>query len=239
MNKQSGFTLIEIAIVLIIVTILIGGLAVPLTAQIQARRVAETKKILEEARDALFGYAMSHPVGATGALYLPCPDTDGDGRENRDSPTQCTAYQGEYPWVDLGAGAQDAWGNRLSYAVVSNFINRTNGFTATSPSASPMGFDPLRICSDRTCASPLVADLVIFALVSHGSNGWGGKNVSGSTLAAPTSLDEADNLDANTVYVSRTPTKADNPQGEFDDLLTWSSHAQLISRVCPSGCTAP
>ena len=42
MTIQRGFTLIEMAIVLVIVTILIGGLAMPLSAQIQARRIAET-----------------------------------------------------------------------------------------------------------------------------------------------------------------------------------------------------
>ena len=40
MKHIRGFTLIELAIVLVIMTILIGGLAVPLSAQIQARRIA-------------------------------------------------------------------------------------------------------------------------------------------------------------------------------------------------------
>ncbi len=64
MRPQHGFTLIELAIVLVILTILIGGLAVPLSAQIQARRIAETNKTLEEAREAVIGYAMSHRTGA-------------------------------------------------------------------------------------------------------------------------------------------------------------------------------
>ena len=62
MKNQRGFTLIELAIVLVIVTILVGGLAMPLSAQIQARRIAETNKTLEEAREAIIGYAMSHTV---------------------------------------------------------------------------------------------------------------------------------------------------------------------------------
>lgn len=62
MKNQQGFSLIELAIVLVIVTLLIGGLAVPLSAQIQARRIGETNKTLEEAREAVIGYAMSHTV---------------------------------------------------------------------------------------------------------------------------------------------------------------------------------
>ena len=61
-KPQGGFTLIELAIVLVIVTILIGGLAVPLSAQIEARRIAETRKTMEEAREAIIGYAMKHTL---------------------------------------------------------------------------------------------------------------------------------------------------------------------------------
>ena len=65
MKQVRGFTLIELAIVLVIITLLVGGLAMPLSAQIQARRIAETKKTLEEAREAIMGYAMSHTATPT------------------------------------------------------------------------------------------------------------------------------------------------------------------------------
>jgi len=69
MKRTHGFTLIELAIVLVIVTILIGGLAMPLSAQIQARRIAETQKILEEAREAIIGYAMSNTTSSCTCVY--------------------------------------------------------------------------------------------------------------------------------------------------------------------------
>jgi len=69
MKEQKGFSLIELAIVLVIVTILIGGLAVPLSAQIEARRIGETRKTMEEAREALIGYAMSHPTSTCTCAY--------------------------------------------------------------------------------------------------------------------------------------------------------------------------
>ena len=62
MTTQRGFTLIEMAIVLVIITILIGGLAMPLAAQIKARRIAETRADMQTIHDALIGYAMSHYV---------------------------------------------------------------------------------------------------------------------------------------------------------------------------------
>lgn len=62
MKRQHGFSLIELAIVLVIITILIGGLAMPLSAQIQARRIAETRADMQAIHDALIGYAMSNYV---------------------------------------------------------------------------------------------------------------------------------------------------------------------------------
>lgn len=237
MKSQRGFTLIEMAIVLVIVTILIGGLAMPLSAQIQARRIAETKKTLEEAREALFGYAMTHPASSPATnRYLPCPDTDGDGHENRASPTTCDAYNGLLPWVDLGVAPQDAWGNRLRYAVVNRFVWKTSGFSASTPPPPTAGFDPLMICTTHSCAVADVAADVVFVLVSHGPNGWGARNINGNVLAAPSGLDELGNLDADRIYITRSPTRSDAASGEFDDLTVWVSQSQLIARVCPTGC---
>lgn len=69
MKSQQGFSLIELAIVLVIVTLLVGGLAMPLSAQIQARRIAETKKTMEEAREAIMGYAMSNTTTPCTCAY--------------------------------------------------------------------------------------------------------------------------------------------------------------------------
>ncbi|MBI3432757.1 MAG: type II secretion system protein [Hydrogenophilales bacterium] len=233
MTIQRGFTLIEMAIVLVIVTILIGGLAMPLSAQIQARRIAETRQTLQEAREALLGYAMTHHVTAGTNHYLPCPDTTGDGHEDRVG-TGCAGQSGLLPWVDLGIAPQDAWGNRLHYAVITQFADSGSGFSASSTLVPP---DPIVICSTHTCdkLNPDVAGKVVFVLVSHGPNGWGANNINGTTLAAPTGLDEVENLNGNLIYISRSPTKPDAASGEFDDLTSWVALDYLIPRVCPTG----
>ena len=283
MKPQNGFTLLELAIVLVIVTILIGGLAVPLSAQIQARRIAETQKTLAEAREAIMGYAMSHtitgsctcsykadttldpvasscplplcPATGTAALtlpitrhYLPCPDlSDTDPEPNQDndgldgltdlnngvedrlhaSPS-CAASSGNLPWVTLGTAAQDAWGNRLRYGVTLPFANKLTGFSNTDNGT-------LQVCSANGCTTVDVASNVPAVLVSHGPNGWGARNVNGSKLADPLSLDEKENTSADVNFVSRAPTNADSTSGEFDDLVVWISQSLLIGRVCPAG----
>jgi prepilin-type N-terminal cleavage/methylation domain-containing protein len=42
--NRAGFTLVEMAIVLVIVGLLLGGLLMPLSAQIEQRRIGETQK---------------------------------------------------------------------------------------------------------------------------------------------------------------------------------------------------
>lgn len=231
MRLQRGFTLIELAIVLVIVTLLIGGLAAPLSAQIQARRVAETRQLLQEARDAVLGYAMTHAAATPGRRHLPCPDTDvpPDGRENR-SAGQCDSSTGTLPWVALGTAPHDAWGNRLRYAVIQQYADSSSGFSASS--GLP---DPLKVCSTRSCTIADVADNLVVVLVSHGPNGWGAHNVNGTTQAAPSGPDETQNLNLSRTYVSRAPTQPGSAAGEFDDLLIWLSRDQLVARVCPPG----
>src|SRR5256885_1341589 len=94
----SGFTLVEIAIVIFILTLLLGTFLVPLSAQVNQRAQSDVRKQMADIHDALLGF-----VAARG--YLPCPDTDNDGIE--DAPGgNCAASEGNLPWVTLGIGNQ-------------------------------------------------------------------------------------------------------------------------------------
>jgi prepilin-type N-terminal cleavage/methylation domain-containing protein len=65
-NRSSGFTLLELAMVLFIVSLLIGGLLLPLSAQNEIRGRQETDKALANIREALIGFAVVNG-------RLPCP----------------------------------------------------------------------------------------------------------------------------------------------------------------------
>jgi len=242
MNQARGFTLIEMAIVLVIITILIGGLAMPLSAQIQARRVAETRHDMDSIHGALIGFAMSHTFihpTIVGEIrhFLPCPDTNNDGLEDaRNVAGFCNAARGGLPWITLGVKGEDAWGNRYTYAVDPGYSNNTVGFAST-PAATLADLD---IFPNASCAAPAVMENVPVVVVSHGPQGRGALNMGGGTPIAPASVaaDERQNLNvavgslpcANTIsFVSHTPT--DN----FDDLVMWLSSNELFNRVCPAG----
>jgi len=50
-----------------------------------------------------------------------------------------------------------------------------------------------------------------------------------------TSIDEAENIDDDAVFISHSPTSATSVAGEFDDLVTWISPGILFSRMIAAG----
>lgn len=223
-----GFSLVELAIVLVIVSLLAGGLMMTLSSQMDLRNTQDTRQKLKEVHEALLGYAATH-IAADGHPYLPCPDTDNDGAENR-SGTTCIApaanAEGTLPWRDLGVGREDAWGNRFRYRVDKHFSDSGTGIAINTLAAS------LRICDQTPCAT-FVATQIPVVILSHGTNGFGAINSGGAANPAPTSAEELENLNSNDDFVSHTPT----PPGpnEFDDLVTWISPNILYSRLIAAG----
>jgi len=224
-NQRSieGFTLVELAIVLIIVSLLTGGLMVSLSAQIQQRQRSETQQQLVDIRDALLGYAASHSA-LDGKPYFPCPDTNGDGQEDRNG-NSCINASGQLPWGDLGLGNQDAWGNRFDYRVHAIFSNNANGFTLGS-------IANLKVCEQAACTTTLASSLPL-VVFSHGPNGLGAVTSQNANLPAATGADEVENNNADPTFVFHPPT----PPGanEFDDLVIWLSPNILYNRMIAAG----
>lgn len=88
MRKQAGFTVMELTVVFLILAFLLGGIALTFKTQNEAREVSEAQRALEQARDALLGFAVRNG-------RLPCPATaTSDGRESfctDDTPSACGA----------------------------------------------------------------------------------------------------------------------------------------------------
>lgn len=208
---MCGFTLTEMAVVLVIVALLIGGMIMPLSTQMELRSINETRKQLSDIAEALYGYAASHVAG-DGRPYLPCPDTDGDGLENR-SGGICTNQEGILPWATLGLGRQDAWGNPFRYRVAAIFSSSTTGFTLLSQG-------DLRVCTTAACTASLGTQLPA-VFFSAGKNGGG----------IPSDTDELANLDGNTDFVSQDSANSSS----FDDLVAWLPPSLLIHRMVAAG----
>lgn len=231
-GRAAGFSLIEMAVVLFIVVLLLGSLLVPFATQVEQRRIAETRRVLEEVREALIGYAASHAAVSDKKPYLPCPDTDNDGFENRTASGACAQSAGLLPWAELGVARSDAWGNRFHYAVTQAFSHSQTGFGLATPG-------DLTVCATAKpngggSCSPKVVDGVPVVVLSYGRNGYGAVNEAGLTNPLPASADELENTGADPdarFYVARTLTPAGAPAGEFDDVVTWLSRYVLLERM--------
>lgn len=251
---ENGFTLVEIAIVLLIVTLLVTGLVPTISSQVEQRQVNDTRRQLDEIQQALIGFAVIYG-------RLPCPAAPtGNGEEGfaaggDASNGDCSNFlDGFVPAATLGIAsvednqgrkgyAVDAWGNRIRYAVtnwdktaapaVSKVYTKSDGMAVAGISALAPN---LLVCAGASASgfdgSSCGTDNALTAgngvpavLFSTGKNGaYGGGG-----------LDEAANLDGNRTFVSHPPAAGAALGGEFDDLVVWISNQILISRMIAAG----
>ncbi|HTJ97072.1 MAG TPA: prepilin-type N-terminal cleavage/methylation domain-containing protein, partial [Rhodocyclaceae bacterium] len=226
--RKHGFTLVELAVVLFIISLLLGGLIISLPAQLDQKNNAETRQLLNDSKEALIGFAMTHSA-TDGSLkpYLPCPDTDNDGKENRDAGGGCTSQEGNLPWADLGLGQTDPWGNHLRYRVSSSFAKSDVGFSlATSPTLKVCDVAPAPSCTGVATSLPAI-------VLSHGKNGLGAINQSGAANSSPSGPDEAANADSDDTFVMHLPSDATG--NTFDDIVVWLPSATLFNRMVTAG----
>jgi prepilin-type N-terminal cleavage/methylation domain-containing protein len=214
-SSQQGFSLLEMAIVLVVLGLILGGVLLPLSTQMEKQDRDETQRILEEVQEALIGYTMTNG-------RLPCPDINGDGI--MDMLTTCTSNQGAIPWVDLGTGKEDAWGQPFTYRVTGNFADTTDGTGCGAPTAG-VSFE---LCStadinilDASAGNP-VASQIPAIVISHGKN-W----------ATTTSAHENENADTDTTFVDRTYSST--AAATFDDQVIWVSPNVLKARLVSAG----
>lgn len=244
-NTARGFSLVELAVVLAIVALVLGGAMMTLAAQQDARKFAETQQQLEQARELLLAFA-------TTFKRLPCPATAAaaSGDEAPSGGGTCSSYYGGflpgkaigYQPVDAAGYALDAWGNRIRYAVSSLTWSSAGGFTKAHVAGNAavqwsLGNTPadLAICRNTPAAAAsavcdagtsLASGNIVVALVfSVGKNG-----ASGGTGA-----NEARNLDGNALFVSRPPDPSGFTFGEFDDQMVWIPVSVLYARMLAAG----
>ena len=231
--QSRGFSLIEMAIVLLIMGVILGSGMSLVASQVEQQQLRDTQKILEEAKEALLGYAANQTPP-----HLPCPDKNGgagagtanDGLEDVTAATgQCVAQSGNLPWATLALAQVDAWGNRLHYSVNGAFSSRAPAASFTLSSVAT-----LRACQAAGCAVVL-ANGVPAVILSYGKNGFGAITAAGAMRPAPTSADELENTDGNNNFVSRNPSASGAAMGEFDDFVTWRPTGMLFNRMLQSG----
>mgnify|MGYP000308253081 CR=1 FL=1 len=155
-----GFTLAELAVVLVIVGLLASGLMFSLGTQRESATTQEAQRQLENIREAVIGFALANG-------RLPCPalstlaNTDSNaGREN------CTLQHGVVPWATLGLTESDPWGNRLTYYAHSLFTASVPAGALASFTLDTQGNAAIK---DATGTGYDTASALPAVIVSHGA----------------------------------------------------------------------
>ncbi len=209
-SKQSGFTLVEMAIVLLVIGLLLGGLLTPLSNKIESERYKESNRELSKIVDALMGYAVANK-------RLPCADTNDDGFE--DIGVNCND-EGSVPWATLGVGREDAWGHPMRYRVDASFTSSVPDPPNTSSNFSVV---------DRAGAalSPVNPNAPAAIIFSCGNDGLpNGENDANGADDSATCVNPGA---PNPIYVQ------DVPDASFDDILVWLSKNRLLNRMVAAG----
>jgi len=261
-RRAAGFTLAELAIVLVIVGLLLGSMMAMVSTQTEQRKWNDTQSRLETARDAILGYAIANG-------RLPCPaNSSSAGAEVPLGGGTCGTgntydYYGGvvagvtygllpavtigYQPIDAQGFALDGWGNRIRYAVskvttpsfAANFTNATN---LKTNGIAVLPYD-LVVCASATGTSPGstppscgTAPTVTSQKTVVAALYSPGKNGLGQVTLG---TDEAENGNPaganNAIIISHTPTPAGAAGGEFDDQVLWLSIGTLYTKLIAAG----
>lgn len=211
---QHGFTLVELSIVLIIVSLLAGGMLMSLGAQREISAANEAHKRLAEIRETLFGYVVING-------RLPCPmsltvvaPTDSDYGV---AATTCPAgTEGILPWKTLGVLETDPWGTPRTASTQS-----FNGYWRyrVDPAFATTAF------TVTTAANTL-------SVVDNAGNTLTAATEAPVAIVFTTGQDltvNAQNASLDNIYQAgeSTPT--------FDDLLIWIGRPLLFNKMIAAG----
>ena len=234
-TRQFGFSLAELAIVLIVVALLTSGLLVGLSSQRNQAANKDSEHQQDIILEAIMGFAMS-------SGRLPCPadptisTASGGGIEYLEcSPIDCSTTDrtcklehGVIPWKSLGIQETDPWGNRFTYFVGKEFSNPITQAEKDSGKRTRFTLETVGRANIQDGTGQAVASDIPAVVISHGSRSAGGYQSTGIKLGGA-SGDEDENADADLAFILHTPTE------NFDDLVTWIIPSILKSRLVAVG----
>jgi prepilin-type N-terminal cleavage/methylation domain-containing protein len=258
MKQQRGFTLVELAISMVILGLVLTGFALALSQQVQQRQLTDTRTALQQANDAILAFV-------TANARLPCPATVGsNGQESMAGIGQCTAAAGFLPAVSLGLPnldgnglLNDGWvdGSTHDNAGVLDYP-RAIRYSVALLAGNALTTASLGGAARATVGATLAANNGLFVcrssagLVAAGNRCGSNANALGLNVVAViwsqgatgndalgNSADEKQNagqLGAPAVprtFVMRDPAGAAAPAGRFDDVVSWVSWGAVSDQL--------
>lgn len=198
--NQRGFSLIELAIALLILSLLLGGLLNPFAIQMTSRNQKDTDVLLREIQDSLIGFAITHNA------RFPCASDVIDSTQASYGLEDCTHLtEGYLPWREIGLNNPlDPWGNPWRYRVDVNFsVTQFSLNTAFSDNLAVVDVNGNGLTGTVADLDPEYATLIIYSTGANGQQDGG-------------------NLSADNIY------QGGNRSENFDDHIVWISRAQVF-----------
>ncbi len=201
--SRKGFTLLEMAVVLVVLGLLVGLGAQMLPMLVKQNRLTEDRALVKEAKNAIIGYAL-----ATGRLPYASADANGLPTTGR--------LNGYLPWSTLGIRSKDAYQTTLSYAVD---VHLTVAGSVTKAVLNPLIATPPP--SNQSLYTDFPGSVrVAFVVISAGANRRiDPRNDKNGNSAAGGSIDTGD----GNVFESPSTTISSN----YDDVLEAESMTSL------------
>ncbi len=258
-NKyQAGFSLIEIAVIMLILSVLLTSAVMSFSALHETGNITQAKKKLSEIEEALYGFAAAQGK-------LPCPTFPGAGGvENAMPPSMncndnlnLNSYIGFVPAKTLGIkGAVncdglliDPWGRAYRYSVSNSNSNVSGANTfadfvvAGDIKNEGMGNvaingDGYRVCNNTlvNCttapATSISSDNAVAIVLSMGkpraNSAIENENAGEITIASSCGLTAYD-LGNDRRYISST--RIEQAGSQFDDIIIWISPNILFKKM--------
>jgi len=251
-RRRSGFTLLEMSIVLTIIAVVTAAGMTVFAASLQKRQVVETQEKLKTIQRALLNFRLANgriPCPADVTLLLTDPNFGVEGA----TPGTCTGgtpaanfangndIEGMVPTTTLHLPDDDAidgWGHRIMYAVDNRFTGSNAFTTYTISTAGGLSI------TFGIPASPSAA--AVYTLISFGPDGHGAYPRNGAAIGSrissgSTNTYELTNCDCNSsavsnatipagAFVQKEPTlDTTSPTDSFDDIVVYATRYELAS----------
>lgn len=251
LRQQQGFTLVELAIVILIMGLILGGLAMPLATQRENARFRDSREQLDTILSAVEGFALANG-------FLPCPATPASNGTAAAVAGGCVSQHGFIPATTLNIDGSrnadnlllDPWGSPLRYSVTDSDADGDGTWDFTTAGemrdvTMPVLLPDLTVCSSSAgavatacgAANITLSDQAPIVILSLGKD-WPAfssadqvENVGTNIGGGPSGANYR--IATNIVFVSRG--RSNQPGNEYDDLVTWLSANTLYHGLVSVG----
>ncbi|MBU6339197.1 MAG: prepilin-type N-terminal cleavage/methylation domain-containing protein [Rickettsiales bacterium] len=239
---RKAFSLIELSIVIVILSILISGALSIATSNVNSKKIKNTDKQINQIYEALKVYLAKNSALPCPASILEIKATSSTYGQSVGSEGSCSGtgtytngsgytnlVYGMVPVATLGLSAdmaEDAFGSKIAYIVDENFTDHNVLFSNNGS---------IIIKEDAAGDDQIDTESAVFTIISYGPNKYGAFPTNSATQnSSSTGSHEPDNyiipIDASSAYFHNGQFyyKSNNDE-VFDDIIFYKTRDQLVT----------